>query len=78
MKLLNLKINPKTRIQKFAKYRRQIMKMNTFQSSLDLKSALSEENRKSFIPTINLLMWMMGGIVIILLILVVALVYFGR
>jgi len=78
MKLMNLKRLPQNRIQKYAKYRRQILKMNTFQLSQDVKNSDSQENTKAFHPTINLLMWVMGATVIILLILVVALVYFGR
>ncbi|MEY3431702.1 MAG: hypothetical protein RIS53_600 [Bacillota bacterium] len=78
MKLLNLKVKTQNRIQKFAKYRRQIMKMNSFQSIQETKPDGSNAKGKSFFPTLNLLMWMMGGSVIILLILVVALVYFGR
>lgn len=78
MKLMNLKRLPQNRIQKYAKYRRQILKMNTFQLSQDVKNSDSQENNKVFHPTINLLMWVMGATVIILLILVVALVYFGR
>lgn len=78
MKLMNLKRLPQNRIQKYAKYRRQILKMNTFQLSQDVKNSDSKENTKAFHPTINLLMWVMGATVIILLILVVALVYFGR
>ena len=78
MKLMNLKRLPQNRIQKYAKYRRQILKMNTFQLSQDVNKSDSQENTKAFHPTINLLMWVMGATVIILLILVVALVYFGR
>jgi hypothetical protein len=78
MKLMNFKRIPQNRTQKYAKYRRQILKMNAFQFSQEAKSSDLEENSKSFHPTINLLMWMMGASVIILLILVVALVYFGR
>lgn len=78
MKLMNLKRMPQNRIQKYAKYRRKIIKMNSFQISQEAKSSVFEETSKSYHPTINLLMWMMGAIVIILLILVVALVYFGR
>ncbi len=78
MKLMNLKRLPQNRIQKYAKYRRQILKMNAFQLSQEVKNTDSRENTKAFLPTINLLMWVMGATVIILLILVVALVYFGR
>ena len=78
MNLLNLNQKPQNRIQKFAKYRRQIMKINQFQSSQEMNSGLLKDNGKSILPTVNVLMWIMGGIVIILLILVVALVYFGR
>ncbi|MEN9819334.1 MAG: hypothetical protein RL379_112 [Bacillota bacterium] len=78
MKLFNFKRIPQSRIQKFAKYRRQILKMNRYQLSQDAQTFVSEQNAKSFHPSINILMWIMGATVIILLILVVALVYFGR
>ncbi len=78
MKLFNLKRNPQNRIQKFAKYRRQIMKMKYIQAPQAFNSSLSDDNRKAYLPTVRILMWMMGGVVIILLILVLALVYFGR
>jgi hypothetical protein len=75
---MNFQSNPRTRIQKFARYRKAILKMKG-PSSLNPKFLATDSDIESFKPKpITLFMWVFGGGVIILLILVVALVYFVR
>lgn len=67
---------PLTRIKKYAKYRRMILRMDAHPGRW--QSPPAEKVQGSLPQAIILLMWLLGGIVIILLILVSALVYFGR
>ncbi|MFZ9138938.1 MAG: hypothetical protein ACO207_00590 [Bacilli bacterium] len=78
MQLFKFKSTPQNRIQKYANYRRQILKMDSYSQMQDSKPTVEGQDHKRFQPTIQVLMWLMGTTVIILLILVVALVYFGR
>lgn len=78
MQLFKFKSTPQNRIQKYANYRRQILKMDSYPLTQDSKPTLQGQDHKPFQPTIQVLMWLMGTTVIILLILVLALVYFGR
>lgn len=78
MQLFKFKSTTQNRIQKYANYRRQILKMDSYPQTQDSKPTFEGQDHKRFQPTIQVLMWLMGTTVIILLILVVALVYFGR
>jgi hypothetical protein len=70
--------SPRTRIQKFARYRKAILKMKG-PLSLNPKFLATDTDIDSMkAKPITLFMWVFGGGVIILLILVVALVYFVR
>jgi len=78
MPLFKFNSTPQNRMQKYAKYRRQILKMDSYSLTQDTKPSLDGLEDKTIQPTIRVLMWFMGTTVIILLILVLALVYFGR
>lgn len=67
-----------TRIKKFARYRRAILRMNPDQLGQKQVFLAEDTNENSSFKPMQILMWFLGAGVIILLILVVALVYFGR
>jgi hypothetical protein len=69
-------LTPKTRLKKFARYRRQITQTKTITSQNRNSSIVDPQARPSL--TLQILMYGLVGGVIILLILVVALIYFER
>jgi hypothetical protein len=73
---MNSIFTPKTRIQKYARYRRFITKPQAIYSRLPV-SKTKEDQPSQSLP-LQILVYSLVGGVIILLILVVALIYFGR
>ena len=67
-----------TRIKKFARYRRAILRMNQERIATKQVFQAEEISENSSLKPMQLFMWLLGAGVIILLILVVALLYFGR
>jgi hypothetical protein len=69
-------LTPKTRLKKFARYRRLITQTKATSSQNQNPAMVDPQSRPSL--TLQILMYGLVGGVIILLILVVALIYFER